>query len=204
MSERSDRSRELITLLIEADSKLRKTVGRKKIRPITSGASSDVFALGADRVIKVISHPGTLDDCDVAALLWDNGPTVGWPVIYDFAEIDGTMTHALGWDDPVCVAIVERVTPGEELRSKRDKERLSHVLAHIEEMHKAHLGLPTSIELDELLEPLDNEQKRWVSQLADGLTAIERWDDATSLDFWSFSNVGLDKNHNAVWVDFGI
>lgn len=198
VKERSDRAREIIDAVVEVDPGFRKAVGRKKIRYIASGTASDVFTLGRDRVIKVISHPAILDDCEVASLLWDEGPTRGWPIIYDFAEIDTATTYPLGWDYPVCIAIVEKVTPGSEMKDS-DQRRLLDVLDRIEQLHNEHLGHRhgQKIELNEI-------GRRWLSQLADGLTTIDRWNEDTSIDTWCFNNVGLNRRREAVWVDFGV
>jgi hypothetical protein len=201
--ERSDRARELLDIILEGDPKLRKMLGAGRVRHITSGAGSDVFTFGADRVVKIISHA---DDCNVAALLWDEGGKVpGWPIIYDFADLDDKMTYPLGWDESVCLAVVERVLPADEL-SERNAERMGEVMSRLDLMHEVHLGMreQSAIDLDDTLNPLDKEQQKWVAQLAEGLTAIDRWDEDTSLDFWSFGNVGLNTDRQAVWVDFGI
>lgn len=205
-TERSTRAREILSAIAEVDPDFRRSFGRRKLRHIGSGATSNVFALGKDRVVKVISHPNTLDDCEVASLLWEEKPARGWPAVYDFAEIDQDVTYPAGWDDPVCVAVVERVTPGDDIKSERDQRRLGEVISRIDSMHEVHLGLrkQADIDLHDLVAPLDDEQRRWVSQLADGLSAINRWDDDTSLDLWSFSNFGLNKCREAVWVDFGV
>lgn len=216
-TDRERRARQLVDLLLEEDDHLRELLAGHPMKAITAGSASVVFTFGPDRVIKVIS-PGPwplrsteLDDCDVAATLWEaGGNVVGWPKVYDFAQINPDDTYAMGWDDPVCVVVVEKVWPGDDL-SKSDRDRLGRVVTRLDRIHA--LGFmdepfrtrhEQQIDLDESLDPFDDEQNRWLKQFVEGLTAIDRWEQQDSLDFWSFSNVGLTRDREAVFVDFGI
>jgi len=204
VTEREIAAAQLIELVLESDSRFTRAVGSRPIRYMVSGGTTDVFAAGTDRVIKVTSTE--LDDCDVAELLWDRGRVTGWPFIYDFAYLDDDAVFDLGYDIPVCITVVERVISGNQM-NKLDGQRLSDALWRVDDMHAEHiLGRPLAeaSRASSTNPDLDAEQQRWVKQLISGLKTTGRWDESDSLDTWSFGNVGLNKKRQAVWVDFGV
>lgn len=193
------------------DPEVRGWIGRSHLPLVGMGASTVVFGVGRDRVLRVTPQLDELEldplevawlpeqvdlNCETPALLLaeHGGDAPGWPVVFGEVYVEDEDTGRT-----YCLVLTERVSV-EDAVPKRDWLPL---LAAVDAVVEAHaLGEPdVSGALAE--EKLSAKAKAWATELYEALMLSGRWKLRMDLDDGD-DNFGLTRDGRAVWVDFGV
>jgi hypothetical protein len=191
---------DVIAQAMEMDEQLAKSIGRGPLVPLAEGASSMVFSTPNQRVVR-LTNDTNMDECAVIESLVGR-EVVGWPYVFDIAHLAAAGEEVADllpddWepDASLCIAVVEEVTPASAMdrRTRRHKDIV-----------EAAFAVRYSFPRDPERRRLSDQAYGWALQLRDGLLAIGRENKDYEIDLYNEGNWGLDKNDNAVWIDFGV